>query len=1236
MKRWWAGLGFAGILFWVFAWNRLPLSLCPAAGAGVQVTIDGCDAPASDVERAWVKQESRIRASYPQCRLRWSFSDGSQRIEISGDEASVATEVLQWASLSFPGAVVRMPAEQKPALPCFLVLVPAKDWDAAALWTERVLSPAVLSTDGVERIEIAPAPRQVLWVTLDPLRLAAAGRTVTDVQSLIAGARSAASGPFEFERRRIRVSSGAPPDLDRLEWIDDQGRRIRLADVARLRPSFDTGLPGTFIDGVPHISMKVFTKTDANQRAVFRSIQERTPGGENLIFDARADPHRFLARLLLIVALLLGLTSVLLLLAGAHAAAVLRLDCAIVCASSLWPLLAAATQRSLSMEALCGWGLGLATAFASLVQSACSRRSADAAEFAKRVAVLAAVAGLVIALASLLLDAPAIVPWEAAQAWLVTVGGTVVLALLMRPPTDSIEAAGWSPAGRLTRTALRARHAFLRRLALATSIVLVYGVAGFFTVFKDLGRRGEALGRRGDLVYVEMSCDDGSVNDVAMRLRASGLVASFRMDRERDRWFLTSRIGTGTAESAAKKIIQSIETVPRVSRVRQVDQLPPREGEFLTRSQPILHEEPANDETLWLEAEHPDRAYLQTQCRALAPLIRPLRGVVEVDYAGAHVEPGWVMERRAHATDAQVDQALAILAVAQPRGMEAGEVLWRGHRFNCRLALNDDGESAPRLTSILDSPLPLSGKSSSGSTALAVGDVVEPQLVESPSALERRDGKAFERITVTLRPGTTPLQRDLAAQDLANLPGLGLLIRVTTRGAFLSGVQVVFVCLLAATVFATALAAALGGAGNSRILSLAAGVTVVMLGSCAAIELSGTVREWGSQATLLLVSSVLLFLAANAGAAARHPARRTGVELAVLGLLAPLSLCVSGLPLELAGLLWVPAAALMLGEIWSLLSPELLLRRLPTTRGAQADFQPGPPALVIRNVTHRYGNQSGVIALDRVSLRVEPGVFGLLGPNGAGKTTLLRILAGDLKPARGAAILGARDILRSAERGTVDIVPQNSGGYAALTVREYLEYMGRLSGFARVDEALQEAGLADQAGKVIRDLSGGYAKRVDIARALLCNPELLILDEPTSGLDPEVRIPFRRLIAGLGRDRIVLFATHLVEDVEAICSRLAILHRGRVLYDGDIADCLKRLEGKVFVGEVEVEQMERLCVEGCQFVSRSKLEGRWAVRVVGEMRPPIGSFRADPPRLEDAFVAMIGEQRISMLSWELP
>jgi len=209
-------------------------------------------------------------------------------------------------------------------------------------------------------------------------------------------------------------------------------------------------------------------------------------------------------------------------------------------------------------------------------------------------------------------------------------------------------------------------------------------------------------------------------------------------------------------------------------------------------------------------------------------------------------------------------------------------------------------------------------------------------------------------------------------------------------------------------------------------------------------------------------------------------------------------------------------------------------------------------------------------ALDDVSFRVEPGeIVGFLGPNGAGKTTAIRILTGFIPATQGAAAVAGFDVFRRSleVRRRIGYLPENVPLYEDQRVEEYLRFRARLKEIPpadrkrRVEEAMERAAVTDVRRKLAGALSRGYRQRVGLADALLADPPVLILDEPTSGLDPLQRIEVKRLIQDLRGERTILFSSHILPEVESVCERVLIIHRGRILADGTPADLVRKLGG---------------------------------------------------------------------------
>ena len=267
---------------------------------------------------------------------------------------------------------------------------------------------------------------------------------------------------------------------------------------------------------------------------------------------------------------------------------------------------------------------------------------------------------------------------------------------------------------------------------------------------------------------------------------------------------------------------------------------------------------------------------------------------------------------------------------------------------------------------------------------------------------------------------------------------------------------------------------------------------------------------------------------------------------------------------------------------------------------------------------------SGKKALQGVNLELDsPSLVGLLGPNGAGKSTLMKLLVAGLLPTGGAIRVDGEPLLRRerALKARLGYLPQDFGLYDELTVTQFLDYMGALKGLrdsrAAIQSAVEEVHLEEKARAKIRTLSGGQRQRVGIAQALLGEPELLIFDEPTVGLDPEERIHFRNLFSRLAQKRLVLLSTHIIEDVQSVCSRLLVLHRGKLRFDGPPEELIRAAEGHV--GTFDETGGER--EEGLHITARVNTARGVACRAVAETLPSY--VQPAEPTLEDAYLYLI-------------
>ncbi len=238
-----------------------------------------------------------------------------------------------------------------------------------------------------------------------------------------------------------------------------------------------------------------------------------------------------------------------------------------------------------------------------------------------------------------------------------------------------------------------------------------------------------------------------------------------------------------------------------------------------------------------------------------------------------------------------------------------------------------------------------------------------------------------------------------------------------------------------------------------------------------------------------------------------------------------------------------------------------------TTAPAHPLIPPTHPMIVAEKLTKRYGDH---LAVDSVDFSVPKGeIVGFLGPNGAGKSTTLRMVAGYLPPTSGHVTVRGHDIVDESleARGCIGYMPEAVPLYPEMRVGEYLSFRAEIKGVragrkAAVDRAMQQANVTDVARRLIGELSKGYRQRVGLADALVANPPLLILDEPTAGLDPNQILDVRELIKTLGKDHTIFLSTHILSEVESVCSRVVIIAKGRIVASGTPDEIRARIAGE--------------------------------------------------------------------------
>ena len=277
--------------------------------------------------------------------------------------------------------------------------------------------------------------------------------------------------------------------------------------------------------------------------------------------------------------------------------------------------------------------------------------------------------------------------------------------------------------------------------------------------------------------------------------------------------------------------------------------------------------------------------------------------------------------------------------------------------------------------------------------------------------------------------------------------------------------------------------------------------------------------------------------------------------------------------------------------------------------------------LTLEEVTKRFRN--GVVAVNDVTLTMRTGVLALLGPNGAGKTTLMQMIATITKPTSGRILFDGIDSAREPDalRRKLGYLPQDFGVYDGLTASQFLTYFAALKGIhgrAKVSEMLELVNLHAVADRAVGGFSGGMKQRLGIAQALINDPALLIVDEPTAGLDPEERLRFRNILSDIGFDRLVIFSTHIVSDIESIATEIAVMKSGRLLTTAAPPDFLRMARGSVWEVLIPTERFDEVRKQ-LRIVRSSRSSDGVLARIVHPQQP-IDDAVSVEPELEDAFL----------------
>lgn len=288
--------------------------------------------------------------------------------------------------------------------------------------------------------------------------------------------------------------------------------------------------------------------------------------------------------------------------------------------------------------------------------------------------------------------------------------------------------------------------------------------------------------------------------------------------------------------------------------------------------------------------------------------------------------------------------------------------------------------------------------------------------------------------------------------------------------------------------------------------------------------------------------------------------------------------------------------------------------------------------LKIKQLHKTYNGE--VLAMDNISISIKSGMFGLLGPNGAGKSTLMRTIATLQKPDSGSIDFNNIDVLESPKefRSHLGYLPQEFGVYPRITAEQLLNHIATLKGINNknerkelVDYLLERTNLYDKKNKSVKGFSGGMKQRIGIAQALIGSPKILIVDEPTAGLDPGERNRFYDLLSDVGEDVIVILSTHIVDDVRELCTEMAIMDFGKIVFQGKPQDGINELNGRVFEKHIKKTELDQY-KKDFNVISNRLIGGNPIIHVLAEKVDK--TFKKIEPTLEDVFFSKLSKNKI--------